>query len=142
MANEVFFDASGWVALLNASDDLHESAIKVWEQLGRTRRRIVLTDWIIAETGNGLARVKHAARFPEAAVQMLESFRVEVVFIDRDLLNQALDWYKRYRDKSWGLVDCASFALMQDRGMTDAFSSDQHFRQAGFNCLLAADQVK
>ena len=136
-----FFDTSGWVALLNSSDELREYALDVWTHLGRARRRIILTDWVIAETGNGLARIKREARFHEVASQMLKSPRVEVVFIDRELLDQALDWYARYGDKSWGLVDCASFALMKACEITDAFTIDQHFRQAGFNCLLSAGKA-
>jgi predicted nucleic acid-binding protein len=27
---------------------------------------------------------------------------------------------------------------MKDEGMTDAFTTDRHFEQAGFNCLLPA----
>jgi hypothetical protein len=48
----------------------------------------------------------------------------------------ALDYFARYADKSWGLVDCASFVVMQQRGITEAFTSDRHFEQAGFACLL------
>ena len=41
-------------------------------------------------------------------------------------------------DKTWGLVDCSSFLVMQDEGIADAFPTDRHFEQAGFNCLLPA----
>jgi predicted nucleic acid-binding protein len=40
-------------------------------------------------------------------------------------------------DKDWGLVDCASFAVMQDLGITEAFTDDRHFQQAGFRRLLS-----
>ncbi|MFM5956954.1 MAG: PIN domain-containing protein, partial [Dolichospermum sp.] len=39
-------------------------------------------------------------------------------------------------DKEWGLVDCISFIVMQDRGITDALTADTHFQQAGFRALL------
>jgi hypothetical protein len=42
MSREVFLDTNGWFALLNSADALHADA-------GR------LTDWVIAESGNGLA---------------------------------------------------------------------------------------
>jgi len=34
-------------------------------------------------------------------------------------------------------VDFASFIVMQERGITEAFTSDHDFEQAGFRCLLA-----
>jgi predicted nucleic acid-binding protein len=52
----VLLDTNGWIALLNASDTLHESARLIWTQLARERTPIIVTDWVVAETGNGLAR--------------------------------------------------------------------------------------
>ena len=42
------------------------------------------------------------------------------------------------RDKEWSLVDCVSFVVMQQYGLHDAFTTDHHFEQAGFICLLKA----
>jgi predicted nucleic acid-binding protein len=39
-------------------------------------------------------------------------------------------------DKTWGLTDCISFALMQERNIRDALTADRHFEQAGFVALL------
>jgi uncharacterized protein len=39
-------------------------------------------------------------------------------------------------DKEWGLTDCVSFLVMQDRGLTDALTTDEPFQPAGFRALL------
>jgi len=44
--------------------------------------------------------------------------------------------FQRRPDKTWSLVDCASFVVMQKRGITEALTSDVHFEQAGFIRLL------
>jgi predicted nucleic acid-binding protein len=136
MPGDVFLDTNGWLALLNASDSLHASATEAWLTVGRSQNRIVLTDWIVAETGNGLARAKATSRFGEAVERVLESARAEIVFVDQSLLEQAVQMYHHHSDKSWGLVDCASFLVMRDRGLTDVFTCDRHFEQAGFRRLL------
>ena len=69
---------------------------------------------------------------------MLEAPSVEVVEVDRNLLSRALSDYAKFADESWGLVDCASFLVMRERGITDAFTSDRDFEQAGVRCLLSA----
>jgi hypothetical protein len=39
-------------------------------------------------------------------------------------------------DKDWSLTDCISFAVMEDEGIHEALTGDQHFEQAGFRALL------
>jgi predicted nucleic acid-binding protein len=58
------------------------------------------------------------------------------VHIDLTLDNQAWQLLKSRPDKEWGLVDCASFVLMQQRGIAEALTTDHNFEQAGFIRLL------
>jgi predicted nucleic acid-binding protein len=136
MSNEIFLDTNGWLAIPNATEQLHDQAFGLWLDLMNRRRRVVLTDWIIAETGNGLAKTQTKSRFSRVVQEMLEAPSVELVVIERNLLFRSLSDYASYTDKNWGLVDCSSFLVMQDHGIADAFTSDRHFEQAGFNCLL------
>jgi predicted nucleic acid-binding protein len=138
MASSVFLDTHGWLTLLNANETRHQKNLELWLDLMRQGRAVVLTDWVIAETGNGLARSRAKNRFVEVVQQMLVAPSVEIVAVDRDLLQRALNGYAKFADKSWGLVDCASFVVMEDRGMVEAFTSDIDFQQAGFRCLLSA----
>ena len=136
MANSIFLDTYGWLSLLNANEALHARSVEIWLALMNESRLVVLTDWIIAETGNGLARSRSNGRFVDVVRQMLEAPSVEIVDVNRNLLGRALADYGKYADKSWGLVDCVSFIVMQERGITEAFTSDRDFGQAGFECLL------
>lgn len=53
------------------------------------------------------------------------------------LWERGLADYRRFNDKSWTLVDCISFLVMADKGISDAATKDHHFSQAGFRELLA-----
>lgn len=53
-----------------------------------------------------------------------------------ELYQRAVQLYSDRDDKEWGLIDCMSFVVMGDQGLTDALTADTHFRQAGFNVLL------
>ena len=39
---------------------------------------------------------------------------------------------EKYSDKEWSLVDATSFIVMRRLGITEAFTTDYHFVQAGF----------
>ena len=132
----VFLDTSGWITLLNASDPQHAHAWEVWRGIVTGARPVVLTDLVVAETGNGLARTRLRAEFVAAVELIRESRTAELVHTDSDRLRDALALYAARADKAWGLVDCVSFRLMEQRGIEDAFTTDRHFEQAGFRCLL------
>ncbi len=59
-----------------------------------------------------------------------------IVHIDRDLDKRSWGFMAKHRDKDFSLVDCSSFLVMKDRGVSNAITTDQHFEQAGFRCLL------
>ena len=54
-------------------------------------------------------------------------------------LSSSTDDYHLYcqrNDKNWGIVDCISFIVMEERRITEALTTDIHFQQAGFRALL------
>ena len=61
---------------------------------------------------------------------------VEIVPQTAAQFTAALTLYAQRPDKEWGLTDCASFLIMQERGITEALAHDDHFHQAGFIPLL------
>ena len=88
------------------------------------------------EIGNSLAKQRHR----RAAVSLLEALeqdtRIEIVPLSEDLYSRAAAFYKQHADKEWGLTDCISFVLMHERGLQEALTADDDFRQAGFRALL------
>jgi uncharacterized protein len=61
---------------------------------------------------------------------------VEIIHVDISPDAQAWQLFSQRLDKNWSLVDCASFVIMQHRGILEAFTTDHHFEQAGFVCPL------
>jgi len=88
------------------------------------------------EVGNGLSSVRNRSM----AIGLKKRFdiiaRYELVELHSDLYEQAWKLFEDRSDKDWGIVDCISFVLMEQRGITDALTADKHFEQAGFTKLL------
>jgi predicted nucleic acid-binding protein len=70
------------------------------------------------------------------AVDLLDNPHVEVVWVDEDLHRAALALLQARLDKTYSLCDAVSFLLMEQRGFTEALTTDHHFEQAGFRRLL------
>jgi predicted nucleic acid-binding protein len=51
---------------------------------------------------------------------------------------RGLSLYGQRLDKHWSVIDCVSFEMMRDHGLTEALTADHHFTQAGFQALLAS----
>jgi predicted nucleic acid-binding protein len=130
---DVFVDTSFIVALVNKNDQNHRLALDLSSQL--SGQGLVTTDAILLEIGNALSR-----NFKRESVEIIEDFLtsddVHVIHLHPPLFRKAFELYKSRSDKLWGLIDCVSFVVMKELGITDAFSADKHFEQAGFRVLV------
>jgi len=61
---------------------------------------------------------------------------VGIVSVTETLHAQSFELFRNRTDKEWGLIDCLSFVVMQERKLFSALTSDVHFQQAGFRALL------
>ncbi len=136
MAPEIFLDTAYAIALSSANDQLHPTALQLADQLITQRTRLVSTRAVLLEIGNALSK----RRFRSAGIVVLRSLEadanVEIVPLSSDLFSRAFDLYCERSDKEWGLTDCISFVVMQDRRIHSALTADEHFEQAGFQALL------
>lgn len=62
---------------------------------------------------------------------------VLLISASTDLPQRGRDLFAARMDKAWSLTDCVSFVVMKDLALTEALTTDHHFRQAGFHALLA-----
>ena len=138
MPNQTFIDTLFVVALINPRDQYHAKATTLAAKYENSQ--LLTTDAVLLEIGNGLAK-NYKQQATEVIEDFLDSDEVEIVRLSPQLLERAFNLYKRYQDKSWGLIDCISFIVMTDAGIDEALTFDQHFKQAGFKALMAEDGV-
>jgi predicted nucleic acid-binding protein len=99
-SNAFFLDSNGWVALLNTRESLNRAANARWVELSREQRPVVLTDWIVAETGNGVARTPARNRFVETVQQMFRNPRFRILPVTPVTMERALLLYSDRPDKT------------------------------------------
>lgn len=139
MPEVVFWDTAAFIALGNADDRLHTAAIAVSQKLALENAHILTTDAVLIEVVNTFSKVAWrtvAQRIIAAVRQSVDIGAATVVHVDEDFWNRGWQLFMERSDKSWGLTDCISFVVMQDRQVSQAFTSDHHFEQAGFVRLI------
>lgn len=132
----VFLDSAGLIALLNVRDSLHAAALSVWNEFVITQTPLVTTSLVLIELGDCLSSSRHRSLAIEMRQQLLRSTQCEIVSATPELEIAGWNLYSNRPDKDWGMTDCVSMLVAQQRGATRIFTADHHFEQAGFRILL------
>lgn len=134
----IFVDTSALIALGNKRDSFHQSAIKINHQLKAQNRNFITTNAVLLEFGNAFSSLN----LKPVAISLIKAIKIspkwEYLLVNELLFDQAFSLYEKMNDKEWGLVDCTSIIVAQERGISEIFSTDHHFKQAGFTILLNA----
>lgn len=129
MAVDVFWDTSGFFALLNTDDPKHAAAKAL-------AGSAVTTDGIIGECCTLLV----ARKKPHLAANFLDfterSTSLRIVHLDEALIAETKAFLRRHLDHSYSFVDCSSFIVMTRLSVREAATTDAHFVEAGFTALL------
>lgn len=127
----IFADSGYWIALWNPRDALHQRAMTLADRLGMVdivTTQMVLTEALDAMAGMGEFRRRFAAQMVQA---LEDNHNVEIVPQMDSQFRTALERYSSRSDQRWGLTDCASFPVMEERGLIEALAYDRDFEQAG-----------
>jgi len=136
MKAEVFLDTAYAIALSSPNDLFHHRAVHLADEIKTAGVRLVTTRAITLEIGNALSK----QRYRYAGIKLLDALEadpgVEIIALSEQLYERAWRLFRERPDKEWGLTDCVSLVVMQDRGLIEALTTDEHFEQAGFQTLM------
>jgi len=134
----VFIDTAGWASFFVESEPRHELAGALIRSIRNYGRPAITTNYVLAELSALLISPLHV--FHSRRLEFVDRIRrapwIEVVHIDVDLDERSWAFMAQHQDKDYSLVDCSSFLVMDDRGISAAITTDRHFEQAGFQSLL------
>ena len=138
MTTDLFVDTSGWASYFDRSQPSHTAAGIIYRRALTDGRRFVTTNYVLIELVALLTRPLNIPR--QTLLAFVDALRaaphVEIVHVSPELDKRGWGLLKSRADKAWSLVDAVSFVVMQDRGLSEALSTDHHFEQAGFTRLL------
>jgi len=118
------------------SDNFHHQALRIRDELKIFRADFVTSSAVVLELTSYFSQSLKRL----TAIAMIEAIsrspKWECVMTDEMLMERGFERYKKMSDKNWSLADCIGMIVAQDHGITDIFTTDHHFEQAGFTILL------
>ena len=130
---KVFGDTVHFIAYWSTGDRWHVRAVAISRQ---PPCPLVTTEWVLTEVGDAFSHLAARQKFIRLLDLLREQPDVDIVPSTSDLFQRGTAFFSARPDKEWSLTDCISFVVMNERGITDALTSDHHFEQAGFRILL------
>ena len=127
MTRSVLWDSSAILALLDADDADHTRAVAAARRIASEKRPSFITNYVEAEAHALLVRKLGRT----IARQWLLTGGLPVIPVFPEEEQRAREILARHTDKDWTLCDAMSFAVLDARHVTRAFTFDHHFRQYG-----------
>ena len=131
-----FADTSFWIGLSSKRDQHHHRAVAWHQFVIRTRSTIVTTEAVLLEWLNALSDVSTRRIAAESYLRVRADARIEVLPLQAELMDSAIQLYRDRPDKNWSLTDCLSFLVMERRGLAEALTTDHDFEQAGLRANM------
>lgn len=133
---KIFVDTAAWIALINKRDSLHYPALEINKNLRQKQCSLITTEFVLLEVADGLCNLSNRLKIINFIDGLYQLPKLRIIKLNQILFQKGWQLYKQRLDKEWSLTDCISFIVMTENNITQAFTSDHHFEQAGFTKLL------
>jgi predicted nucleic acid-binding protein len=133
---KAFLDTSGFYALLVKEEKVHNYAAKWMAGISAERPLLATTDLVLSETATLLKARGYRELLSVFFDFLASTSALRVRWFDPKLFNETRAFFLRHSDHGYSFVDAGSFVVMRQLGLTDALTTDRHFREAGFISLL------
>lgn len=124
----IFVDTSAWVAFTLVDDEYHQAAVH-W--LSQNSEPLLTTDFVFDEILTLIQARGQKQRAVGTGVLLFTEEMARFHRISSDQFGRAWQVFRDFKDKRWSFTDCTSKVVMDDLGISTAFTFDHHFRQFG-----------
>lgn len=131
----LFIDTWGWLTLHDKGEARHVEVRDFYRHFRRTGGSVFTSDYILDETITLLFRRLHFAKADEALDKIEQAIAAGYLRLERITearFAKAKGLRRKFRDKPLiSFTDLTSMVVMQDYGITQILTEDEHFSHVG-----------
>lgn len=137
---QLFVDTWGWIALQNKREARHEEVGAYYRDVRSQKGTAYTTDYVLDETFTLLFKrlpFARAQEFLQRIESAIQTGYLQLEWITPERFAEAKTLRLRYQDKpSISFTDLTSMAVMQEQGIRDVLTDDDHFVHVGMDFRL------
>ena len=126
----IFLDTSAIFALADARDANHDQARQLFDQALRTGQEILVHNYVVVESA-ALLQSRLGLNISLRFLDEAQAFHIH--WISSTDHQQAVALLNDRSKRELSLVDCVSFVVMRQFGVSEALTFDSDFQQEGFD---------
>jgi predicted nucleic acid-binding protein len=135
MPGPIFVDTWGWIALGHRKNPRHNEVKGFYQDMRKEGSRVYTSDYVLDEVATLLFRREafdEAIRFMEGIFAASEQGHLIIERITSERFSAAWRLRRRFKDKTRiSFTDLTSMAVMEECGLNDILTEDEHFIQVG-----------
>ena len=134
---KLFVDTWGWLALADSLEPRHHEAVQCYRERARLTGRILTSNFVLDEFLTILFSRRPFAEAERFTKALIGSALVTVEQVSEKRFESALTLRLALTDKPRiSFTDLTSMVIMQELGVVDILTADNHFAQAGLGFRL------
>ena len=136
-AEPLFIDSGGFYALVSPDSESYKLAVGIMREAARQRRRALRPTTSLMKPPRCFARAASPSCWLNSFASPRKSQALTTEWISPARFSAARKFMLKHLDQEFSFTDCVSFVVMKELRLSDALATDNHFRIASFNPLLA-----
>jgi len=132
---KLFIDTWGWIELGNTRSQRHREVKNFYQKFQRKRGKIYTSDYVLSETISLLFQRLPYKLADQSLTQIQQSIAggfLLLEWVTEERFERAIEFRRKYTDKPRiSFTDFTSMVIMQELGIIDVLTEDDHFIQVG-----------
>ncbi len=130
----MLLDTSGLLCLHQKTEPFNSQACQFYRQATlKITHNYILAEYVALANARRFNRLKTLTFMSD----LLNNPDIEIIWIDQQLHQEALELLLARQDKDYSHCDAVSFVIMRRKSIIEALTTDHHFEQEGFQRLLS-----